>query len=152
MKRVEIKLSQPIVAPLLDFVKPIAEELHDEVVIELRFPDTDPHFQEAWKEDLVEGQTMDAKVFMGLFGSEFFETGTIVVDETNADSVLRATAAIRLKLRIAFLSDVSDEVLESGEVPFDDLGQREQQAYACYLFLATVQEIVIQHLDIAGGR
>lgn len=152
MKRIEIKLSQPIVAPLLDFVKPIADELREDLVFEPCFPDSDPQFQEVWKEDLIQAQAEDAGVFMTLFDREFFETGNIVIDEENADPVLRATAAIRLKLRNGFMKEVPDEVLEKGDVQFEDLAFPEQQAYACYLFLTTIQEIIIQHLDMAGGK
>lgn len=152
MKRIEIKLSQPIVAPLLDFVKPIADELREDLVFEPCFPDSDPQFQEVWKEDLIQAQAEDAGAFMTLFDREFFETGNIVIDEENADPVLRATAAIRLKLRNGYMKEVPDEVLEKGDVQFEDLAFPEQQAYACYLFLATIQEIVIKHLDMAGGE
>ncbi len=149
MKKIEIKLSQAIVAPLLDFVKPLAEELRDELAFQPRFPDADPEFQEDWREELLAAQGSDGEVFMRLFDREFFESGTIEVDEENADPVLRAAAAMRLKLRLDFLKDVPDEVLEKGDVPFEGMSQPEQQAYAAYLFLATIQEIVIQHLNLA---
>lgn len=152
MKKIEIKLSQPVVAPLLDFVKPLADGLRQDLPFVPQFPDADPQFQEDWKEELLEAQGNDADVFMGLFNHEFFESGNIEIDEDNADSVLRAAAAVRLKLRLEFLKDVPDEVLEKGDVPFEGLSFPEQQAYACYLFLATIQEIVIQHLDLASKR
>jgi len=152
MKKIEIKLSQPVVAPLLDFVKPLADGLRDELPFEPQFPDADPQFQEDWREELLQALEHDGEIFMGLFGHEFFESGNIEIDEENADSVLRAAAAIRLKLRLDFLKDVPDEVLEKGDVPFEGLSFPEQQAYACYLFLATIQEIVIQHLDLTSRR
>lgn len=152
MKKIEIKLSQPVVAPLLDFVKPLADGLRDDLAFKLQFPDADPQFQEDWRDELLGAQGDDAGVFMGLFDHEFFESGNIEIDEDNADAVLRAAAAIRLKLRMEFLKDVPDEVLEKGDVPFEGLSFPEQQAYACYLFLATIQEIIIQHLDMASGR
>lgn len=151
MKKVEIKLSQPVVAPLLDFVKPLADELRDDLVFDLHFPDADPQFQEGWREDLLDAQGSDAGTFMSLFDHDFFESGNIEIDEENADAVLRAAAAIRLKLRTSFLKDVPDEVLEKGDVAFEGMSFPEQQAYACYLFLATIQEIIIQHLDVASG-
>jgi hypothetical protein len=152
MKRIEIKLSQPVVAPLLDFIKTIADDLRGDLVIEPQFPDSDPQLQEGWREELVGAQREDSEIFMGLFDRNFFESGNIVITQENADGILRAAAAMRLKLRLNFLKEVSDEVLERGDVPFELLAPPEQQAYACYLFLATIQEIVIQHLDFAGGR
>jgi hypothetical protein len=152
MKKVEIKLSQQVVAPLLDFIKPLADGLRDDLAFSPRFPDSDPQFQEGWRDELLAAQTDDASTFMGLFDREFFDSGNIEIDEENGDGVLRAAAALRLRLRLDFLKDVPDEVLEKGDVPFEGLSFPEQQAYACYLFLATIQEIVIQHLDMASGR
>ena len=149
MKKIEIKLSQEIVAPLLDFVKPLAAELREDLSFQPQFPDADPEFQEDWREELLSVQGEAGEVFMGLFDREFFESGTIEIDEENADPILRASAALRIKLRLHFLKDVPDEVLEQGDVPFEGMSPPEQQAYACYLFLATIQEIVIQHLDLA---
>lgn len=149
MKKIEIKLSQPIVAPLLDFIKTLTEDLRGELVFEPRFPDSEPDLQESWREDLIEAQGQDLDGFMALFDREFFESGNVVINDKNADSILRSAAVIRLKIRNEFLGDISDEVLEKGDVPFEGLPLQEQQGYACYLFLATIQEIVIQHLDFA---
>lgn len=151
MKRIEIKLSQPIVAPLLDFANSVRDEMRDELVVELDFPDSDPDFQESWEEDLLELLGGDLKTFMALFDREFVDSGKIVVDEESADAVLRAAAALRLKIRTDFLTEIPDEVLELGEVPFEELPLQEQQAYGCYLFLATIQEIIIENIDLAGG-
>lgn len=151
MKKIEIKLSQPIVAPLLDFIKSIADELRDELVFEPQFPDSDPELQESWREELVEAQGDAIGAFMGLFDREFFDSGNVVIDEKNAEAILRAAAAIRLKIRTEILKEIPDEVLEKGDVPFEELSLNEQHGYACYLFLATIQEIVIQHLDFATG-
>src|SRR5690606_17270798 len=121
----------------------------EDLAFQPRFPDPDPEFQEDWREELLAAQASDGEIFMRLFDRDFFESGTIEIDEENADPVLRAAAAIRLRLRLDFLKEVPDEVLEKGDVPFEGLSQPEQQAYACYLFLATIQEIVIQHLNLA---
>lgn len=152
MKTIEIKLSQSIVAPLLDFIKTVADDLRTSLVIEPQFPDRDPDLQESWRKDLIDCQGEDIGNFMSLFDRNFFETGNVVVDENNADAILRAAAAIRLKIRTDLLKDIPDEVLERGEVPFEEMPLQDQQAYACYLFLATIQEIVIQHMDFAAGK
>ena len=149
MRKIEIKLSQQIVAPLLDFVKPLAHGLGEELAFDPEFPDSDPQFHEAWRDDLLEAQDTDGQAFMALFDREVFESGNIDIDEENADRILRAAAAIRLKVRLGFLKEVSDEVLEQGDVPYEGMDLEQQQAYACYLFLATIQEIIIQHLDLA---
>lgn len=149
MKKIEIKLSQGVVAPLLDFIKAVRETLRDELVVGVEFPDADPDLQEMWKEDLLEALDTDLTVFMELFDSDFFESGKIVIDEENGDGVLRAAAALRLKIRTDFLKNVPDAALEQGEVPFQEMSLQEQQAYGCYLFLATIQEVVLQSIDFA---
>ncbi|HLS27004.1 MAG TPA: hypothetical protein VK041_00010 [Opitutales bacterium] len=147
MKKIEIKLSQGVVAPLLDFVKTVRESLRDELVVGVDFSDSDPELQEIWREDLLEALGGDLTVFMALFDRDFFESGKIVIDEESADGVLRAAAALRLKIRTDFLTSVTDEVLEQGDVPFQEMSLQEQQAYGCYLFLATIQEVVIQSIN-----
>ena len=69
------------------------------------------------------------------------------MDEENAEAVVRACAAVRLRLREHFLKPVGDETLESGEVDVASLEEPLRKAFMCYLFLATVQELIIQHLD-----
>jgi hypothetical protein len=38
-------------------------------------------------------------------------------------------------------------MLESGDVTLADLAEPLRRAFMCYLFLATIQELIIQHLD-----
>jgi hypothetical protein len=50
-------------------------------------------------------------------------------------------------LREHYLKKVGDETLETGEVDMMTLEEPLRRAFMCYLFLATVQELIIQHLD-----
>jgi hypothetical protein len=86
---------------------------------------------------------------LALFGDEFFADGVVAFDEENAEPVVRACAAVRLRLRELFLNSLGDDLLESGDVEPSRLEEPVRRAFFCYLFLATVQELVIQHLD--GG-
>ncbi len=153
MKRIEIKLSQQVVSPLLDFLKPVVRELGSSLALDPVFPEgEDSSFEETWRGDLLASQSGDVSSFLELFDREFVEDGTIRIDDDSADFVLRAAAAIRLHLRARWLRDVPGEILEKGELAYDSLSPDSRQAYASYLFLATIQEIVIQHLEPAGGR
>jgi hypothetical protein len=71
----------------------------------------------------------------------------VAFDETNAERVVRACAAVRLRLRERHLKPLGDELLESGDVELAALPEPERKAFMCYLFLATLQELIIQHLD-----
>jgi len=71
----------------------------------------------------------------------------IALDEKNAEPVVRACAAVRLRLRENYLKGIADETLESSDVELEELEEPVRKAFMCYLFLATLQELIIQHLD-----
>jgi hypothetical protein len=147
MKRVEVKLNLDMVAPLLDVMKAAADDLGLRLAIDLRMPGDDHDFKDGWESELLTGQTGDIAVLLGMFDRDFFATGTIAFDPTNCEPILRACSALRLRLREAHLRTLADESLESGEVPFDQMTEEQRKAFAAYVFLATLQELLVQHLD-----
>ena len=147
MKRVEVKLNLDAVAPLLDVMKSAADSLEPRLAVEPHVPEHDADFAETWRSELLEGQKSDLATLMGLFDSEFFTNGVIALDSTNCEPILRACSAIRLRLREEHLQELDDGNLESGEVPLDDLPEEQRRAFAAYVFLATLQEVIVQHLD-----
>jgi hypothetical protein len=149
MKRIEVKLALPVVAPLLDVVRELADGLGRAPAGLAQPPDQDPEFKAAWVDELVRGQAEEVKTLLALFGDEFFADGVVAFDEENAEPVVRACAAVRLRLRELFLNSLGDDLLETGDVEPSRLEEPVRRAFFCYLFLATVQELVIQHLD--GG-
>jgi hypothetical protein len=153
MKRVEVKLSLPVVAPLLDVIRELSFELERNLAAPQHLDDLDLEFKAAWVGELLEGQTSDLQGLLRLFDGEFFTEGVVAFDESNAEPIVRACTALRLHLRARRLKDLSDDALESGEVDPETLPEEVRKAFMCYLFLATVQELIIQHLDssIIGG-
>jgi hypothetical protein len=147
MKRIEVKLSLTVVAPLLDVIKAASDTLGTELASAPRLADIDPDVREPWAAELVEGQNEDLRVLLALFDAEFFSSGVIAIDEDNADGLVRACSAIRLRLRQRFMTGIPDDQLESGEVDLGALAEPVRKAFMGYLFLATVQELIIQHLD-----
>ena len=147
MKRVEVKLNLDAVAPLLDVIKVAADRLEPRLAVEPQVPEHDAEFAADWKGELLEHQRSDIATMLALFGTDFFATGVIGLDPTNCEAILRASAAIRLELRERHLKDLEDESLESGEVDVDALPELTQRAFAAYVFLATLQEVIVQHLD-----
>lgn len=147
MKRIEVKLSLPVVAPLLDVIKGLTDTMSTELAAPLAMTDLDAEFRETWTADLLETQNTDVQVLMALFDDNFFSEGVIGLDEKNAESVLRACAAVRLQLREKYLKPLGDETLESSEIELERLEEPVRKAFMCYLFLATLQELIIQHLD-----
>ncbi|MBI5767257.1 MAG: hypothetical protein HZA93_05630 [Verrucomicrobia bacterium] len=147
MKRVEVKLALPIVAPLLDLIKELADGLKKHLAVAPVVTEVDPEMRDAWFGELVSAQNDDVATLLGLFDDEFFSEGVVAFDESNAEAVVRACAAIRLRLRERWLKPLGDETLESGDVDVAALDEPLRKAFMCYLFLATVQELIIQHLD-----
>ncbi len=145
MKRVEIKLNLDAVAPLLDAIKSAADDLQPSLATTAAVPD--PELAEHWHAELLQSQKGDLGVLLGLFDREFFSQGVIALDPGNAEPILRASAAVRLRLREAHLKELEDESLESGEIDLDGLPEVQQRAFAAYVFLATLQEVIVQHLD-----
>lgn len=147
MKRIEVKLSLPVVAPLLDVIRELADGLSRNLAAPLALDDLDPEFREAWEGELLGAQNEEVKSLLALFDDEFFREGVVAFDADNAEGIVRACAAVRLRLRERHLKTVGDESLETGEVEIATLAEPLRKAFMCYLFLATVQELIIQHLD-----
>ena len=147
MKRIEVKLSLPVVAPLLDVIRELADGLGRKLAAPQEFGDLDPEFHDAWHGELLAGQKADVGRLLALFDDEFFTEGVVAFDEDNAEPIVRACAAVRLRLREVFLRGLGDDTLEGGDVELGDLSEPVRKAFMCYLFLATVQELIIQHLD-----
>ena len=147
MKRIEVKLALPVVAPLLDVIKELAEGLRRNLAAPIALRDLDTEFRDTWVAELLSTQNEDVRTLLSLFNDEFFSEGVVAFDENNAEVIVRACAAIRLRLREVFLKPLGDELLEAGDVDIDTLDERLRKAFMCYLFLATIQELIIQHLD-----
>jgi len=147
MKRIEGKLSLGVVAPLLDVIKAVESSLEDELAADLPMEQVDVDLRDDWRAELVSEQNGDVARLLALFDSDFFASGTVAFDEDNADSILKACAAVRLRLRDRFLDQISDEMLERGDVELEELDDDDRRAFMCYLFLATVQELIIEHLE-----
>jgi hypothetical protein len=147
MKRVEVKLSLPVVAPLLDIIRELSFELETTLAAPQALHDLDQDFRGAWIGELLEGQNGDLRALLSLFDGEFFTEGVVAFDENNAEPIVRACTAFRLQLRERRLKSLGDEALETGDIDMAGLDDPVRKAFMCYLFLATVQELIIQHLD-----
>ncbi len=147
MKRIEVKLALPVVAPLLDVIKELADNLRKNLAAPIALTDLDPEFRDTWIDELLSTQNEEVRMLLALFGDEFFSEGVVAFDENNAEIIVRACAAVRLRLREKYLKPLGDELLESGDVDMMSLDEQLRKAFMCYLFLATIQELIIQHLD-----
>ncbi len=116
MKRIEVKLALPVVAPLLDVIRELAGDLGRHLAIEGAPGDIDDELRESWTGELLANQADEVKALLSLFNDEFFSEGVVAFDEENAETIVRACAAIRLRLREKYLKRLEDEQLEAGEI------------------------------------
>lgn len=100
-------------------------------------PGSDKHFESALAE---------VEILLGLFQGKFSTSGKIIISEVNTPAVLRACVFLRLDLRQNELGKISDEVLESVKDPNLYTGD-DQRPMFCYLFLATLQEVLLKRLS-----
>lgn len=147
MKRVEIRLSLEAVRPLLAVMREVADSLSDALAAPNSLSDIEADLREGWRDELLTAQNDAIAVLLSLFDESFDESGIVGFDVENAEPVLRACAAVRLRLRERFLKTLDEEVLESGDLEIESLAEPARKAFMCYLFLATIQELIIQHLD-----
>ncbi|MBK9991073.1 MAG: hypothetical protein IPP19_10145 [Verrucomicrobia bacterium] len=152
MKRIEVRLSLEVVAPLLDVVKEVSDALQGKLAAPLDIGEVDADMREFWRDELVAAQNGDIAKLLALFDKEFFSNGVIVFDADNAEPVMRACSAVRLRMREENLKGIEDETLETGNVEIDQLTEQVRRYFMCYLFLATLQELIIQHLDTLGDE
>jgi hypothetical protein len=147
MEPFEIPLSLPVVAPLLDVVKELADGLKQTLAAAPLLPENDPAFRDLWTRELQQAQNEDVAALLALFNEEFFTEGVVALNAGNAEAITRACSAIRLRLRERFLQALGDEALEIGEVEPARLDAPTRKAFMCYIFLATIQEYIIQRLN-----
>ena len=149
MKRVEVRLSIAAVAPLLDLIKAVADELRVHVAVPVALVGADVDFAEVWREELLKSQREDCDRLFSLFDQDFFSDGVVAFDRNNAEAVLRACAALRLRFRGTHLKKITDEELEALEAS-SNMGrfdETEKKAFACFIFLDELQKIILKYLD-----
>jgi hypothetical protein len=147
MKPFEVKLVLPVVVPLLEVVRELAEGLKHSHAATPELPGTDVIFRDLWKDELLSGQNEDLSALLELFDDDFLKEGVVTFDQNNAELIIRACSAVRLRLRERYLQVLGDEALETGEVELAKLTEATRKAFMCYLFLATLQELIIQRIE-----
>ena len=148
-KRLELKLPVAVVGPLIEFLLPLARETGDAALgFEPNLDAIEEDFRDDWRAD-VAGQSQDDQMrFAAIFDTEEFrQDGTAEFGSEDCEPLLRASAALRLKLRTRKLNAIADAALETGEIDFARLNKDERLAMTSYMLLASLQEIVIRHLD-----
>jgi len=147
MKQVEIRLNISAVAPLLDVIKTAADDLKTSLAIRANFPEEDAEFVETWTQELMAAQNSDVRELLGLFDSDFFTEGAIAIDSNNCESLLRACAALRIRIAARWLGGLPVEVIEDEDAPVEAIPVEVRLPFAAFTFLDQIQKIILEHLD-----
>lgn len=146
MLTLNLKISQQVTTFLRQFTQLIVEAAKDQLCVKTQHPLNDPELLVLWNESLLESLHNDCEELLKLLENPHFGNDTITLSPSAADSILRGCAAVRLKLHQIFLTDIPDEILEEGGLDATELSQKEHQAYILFMFLASLQEMIIAGL------
>jgi len=107
----------------------------------------DTEMRELWVHDLREKQEKDFACLLHVLRHKNFGRRKVSFDEKTAEALLRSCSAVRLMILELYLKNMDPGKLERAEIDLDSLQLPQQRGYACYLFLATLQSIIINELD-----
>lgn len=147
MVNLSLFLDSHLIVAMLELVKAATESLNGHLAVEPQMPEDDEDLQMAWQADLIEALHYDIDYLLLVLRDHDFGKGELIMEEGVAESVVRACSAIRLKLRESALLKLTDDQLENAEVDILSLPTDMQQCYACYLFLTSLQSLILIELD-----
>jgi hypothetical protein len=146
MPELDIQINPFMADALVQMIETISSNLDDVLPADSAIPASDPDFQSIWVEGLREIQERDCSVLLHILRHRDFGRDAIPFDEETGEALLRSCSAIRLKIQDTILKAVAPEQLEVAQLNVQKLEPEQQRGYACYLFLATLQSLVIREL------
>ncbi len=149
MVTINLRINPAILAGLLDLVSAAVESVLKRGTRHFDVSGGDEDLREALEAEARQQLQEDCRRLIDLMQVNEFGDEAIEIAEHDAESILRAASAIRLRLRETALRAVPDVTLESGEVNMVAMPMDERQAYVCYSFLAQLQSQIVYLLD--GG-
>lgn len=152
MPEVHMKINPFMVDALVHLIETIAGNLESVLPKREQIPEQDRVLADTWSDGLRDDQDRDCAALLHLLRDRRFGRAAVPVKEEVAESVLRACSAVRLKIQDSLLKDLSDQALETGKIQIQSLEPEAQRGYACYLFLASLQAILIAELDPEAGE
>lgn len=131
----------------------MVEQLKNELAIKIQLPKNDSELSESWTLCLLEDLRIDCQNLLFFLKNESLSGKPIHLELELAESILRASAAIRHKIRTTLLASFSDSemetgILASGQLEISKLIPQYQVPFSCYLFLAHLQETILKTIQI----
>ncbi len=151
MPELDMQINPFMVDALIELIEAIMGNLESVLPGKELIPEEDEYLSSYWVRSLREEQEKDCTALMHLLRDRRFGRSPVQVKERDAEAILRSCSALRLKIQDSLLRDIPEYSLETGELQVKALAPETQRGYACYLFLASVQALLIQELDPEAG-
>lgn len=153
MPELHLRISPVFLTTFRELVEGFVRHVGVQLSVQPQGPDPeDEDMMDAWREGLLASVRDDCAQLMALMKDSGLGREKVVLEEENALAVIRACSAVRLKIQQLFLKPYGEEQLEEGELDFDEMGPELQQVYACYVFLAGLQELLVHEVDPDATR
>ncbi|MGF1449711.1 MAG: hypothetical protein ACFB20_09875 [Opitutales bacterium] len=147
MSEVSIPVSPALLAPIHDLVGSVVRSMGGDLALNETHGSGDAELDAAWESSLIEGLQDDCLHLESMLRASDDGKGQLRIPLDQGEAILRASSAVRLRLRQTLLRNVDDLVLERGEVDLQELATLEQRGYTGYVFLANLQEVIVRFLD-----
>ena len=148
MKRIEVKLALPVVAPLLDVIRELAAGLRKNLAAPLGPQDLDAEFAEAWTSELLESQSADVTALLPSDGANFGFDNVATALKTSPLLLERYVTAAQ---RISTLA-VGDPKERPGTTEYSVSREFSQSGHLDGLPLGTRGGTVVRHIFPAYGE
>ncbi len=148
MPTVYVKLNPVFLHVFTELVEKLASHVSLQLSVPMDGPELDDEdMLAAWQEGLIETVRGDCDQLLHLLRDSGLGERPVKLGEDEAIRVLRACSAVRLKIQQRFLLKFSDEVLETIGLDISTLSPELQRVYGCYVFLAEMQETLVEQLE-----
>lgn len=148
MPEIQFRISPVFLVTFTELVETLTRQVGLQLAVQVNGPeDEDEIMLEAWRDSLIHSVREDCEKLLSLFKDTGFGQQNVIISEEVALGILRACSAVRLKIQQLFLKKFDESELEEGNLDFHQLDPDTQQVYACYVFLAGLQETLVQEIE-----
>lgn len=152
MLEVTLQLPEEFRHWVADFLQALILAMQDATLPSIEINSDDADLEAAWADGLSGDLKMDMDELSTFLKDPNFGEGPQLLTENAAESILRASAAFRLKLQDKFLKKFGEENVIEGSISKTEMTILEKQAYLCYIFLGIIQGTLLQVMDPSLGE
>jgi hypothetical protein len=146
MLKINLAVDPEVLEALKHLTRDITASMKGELVVKTETQHhNDEEFEALWNESLIEQLDNDCNHLL-LFLEDNRGGKGLTIPKSSVDAVLRGATAVRIKIQQNLLKGIPEVDLENGTVRMDLLPAKKQQAYLLFVFLATLQELIIQQI------